>query len=56
MNTLASVWRRKPPGHQPEVNVFELPQEKDLISDNFIKKYDKVQGQLEAIAAVDDLL
>jgi len=50
------VWRTTLPGEQPNVQAFELPQNEDLMADIFVQKYDKVQRQLQAIAAVDELL
>ncbi len=52
VHTLASVWRRKPPGHQPVVRTFQLPQQDDLTTDIFVQKYNRVQGQLQEIAGV----
>lgn len=54
VTTLAKLWK-KSKGHQPpEMNVFNIPDQKQ--SSSFQLQYDKIQRQLECIAGMDNLL
>lgn len=52
--TLAGLWT-KTAKNQVETKVFSLPIQDEATS-IFKKKYDKVQNQLQCIAAMDDLM
>lgn len=51
VSLLASKWAEST-GHQMTKNVFQVPYDSPV----FRQKYDELQDQLEALAAMDDLL
>ena len=55
MTLLAGMWRRTANGKDVEKQVFRLPEDESEIA-LFKTKYNTTQKQLQAIAAMDDLL
>ena len=51
---LAGLWKKTAVGREASVTVYRLPEAPSLHT--FTRKYDEVQKQLSAIAAMDDLL
>ena len=51
-SSMVRVWKLNNPSQEVSTRVFTL--ERNMVQ--FTQKYDEIQGQLEKIAAMDDLL